>query len=201
MEGLYPLEDLSLKDLARKTAMLLALCTAHRAQTLTCIKINNILNSTDKIEIKIPDLIKTSGPGRFQPFMVFSSFNEKPELCLVKALRKYLEVTEKIRGNIQQLFITTKKPYKAINSQTFDHWIKSVLKESKIDTSIFSAHLTRHASTSKAFSKGVNLTTIKRTAGWSENSQVFAKFYNRPIRSVENYANIVLSKKKRYFID
>lgn len=34
LEKLYPLENLSFKDLTRKTAMLLALCTVHRAQTL-----------------------------------------------------------------------------------------------------------------------------------------------------------------------
>lgn len=193
LESLYPLENLGLNALSKKTAMLLALCTAHRAQTLTSIKINNITKSTERLEIRIPEIIKTSGPGRFQPLIVLPSFNDKPELCLVKSLTKYLEVTEKIRGKVQQLFITTRKPYKAINTQTFSHWIKSVLKESKIDTSTFSAHSTRHASTSKAFSKGLNLALIRRTAGWSENSQVFAKFYNRPITiSNDAFANTIL---------
>ena len=99
--------------------MLLALGIAHRAQTLTCININNISESARKLEIKIPELIKTSGPGRFQPWMVLSIFDEKPELCIVRSLTRYLEVTEKIRGKEQQLFITTRKPYRAIKTQTF----------------------------------------------------------------------------------
>lgn len=194
LEKLYPLENLSFKDLTRKTAMLLALCTAHRAQTLTSINIHNIVKLTGRLEIRVPDIIKTSGPGRFQPSIIITPFKEKPELCLMRSIIKYIEVTEKFRGNIQQLFITIKKPYRAIKTQTFSQWIKSVLKESKIDTSIFSAHSTRHASTSKAFSKGLNLSTIRKTAGWSENSQVFANFYNRPIALNDDvFSNVVLN--------
>lgn len=194
LEKLYPLENLSLKDLTRKTAMLLALCTAHRAQTLTNINIHNIVKKTGRLEIRIPDIIKTSRPGRFQPLIIITAFNKKPELCLMRSIIKYLEITEKVRGNIQQLSITIKKPYRAINKQTLSQWIKAVLKESKIDTSIFSAHSTRHASISKALCKGINLSTIRKTAGWSENSQVFAKFYNRPITINDgDFSNVTLS--------
>ena len=42
LEKLYPVEELSLKDLTRKIAMLMALSSAHRGQTLTNIKIGNI---------------------------------------------------------------------------------------------------------------------------------------------------------------
>lgn len=163
LSTLYPLDGLNLKQITLKTAMLLALCTAHRAQTLTSIKINNIVKTPDRIEIKVPEIIKTSGPGRFQPLIVVQTFESKPELCLVKTLLRYLQITEKIRGEVQQLFVTIKRPHKAINTQTFSHWVKSVLRMSEIDTSIFSAHSTRHASTSRAFSRGINLTTIRKT--------------------------------------
>lgn len=45
----------------------------------------------------------------------------------------------------------------------------------------FTAHSTRHAATSIALKKEVDLETIRKTAGWSQNSQVFAKYYNRSI--------------------
>ncbi|XP_067216270.1 uncharacterized protein [Linepithema humile] len=139
LETLSPLKDLSLRVLTQKTAMLLALCTAQRAQTLTSITINNIIKLPGRLEIRVPDIIKTSGPGKFQPLLIIPAFIEKPELCLMHSVIRYLEVTAKLRGNIQQLFITTRKPYRAINTQTFSQWIKSVLRESKIDTSIFSS--------------------------------------------------------------
>ena len=62
-----------------------------------------------------------------------------------------------------------------------------MLKESGVDTSIFSAHSTRHASTSKVNNKGVSVDVIKKTAGWSEKSRVFAEFYNQTIVSNDEH--------------
>lgn len=47
----------------------------------------------------------------------------------------------------------------------------------------YTPHSTRHAATSTALAKGVDLNIIKSTAGWSKESEVFARFYNRPIES------------------
>ncbi|CAD6229277.1 GSCOCG00012103001-RA-CDS, partial [Cotesia congregata] len=55
------------------------------------------------------------------------------------------------------------------------------LAEIKISSIRYTAHSTRHASTSKAAERGVNVDEIKRVAGWSQKSQVFARFYNLPI--------------------
>lgn len=56
---------------------------------------------------------------------------------------------------------------------------------------IFSAHSTRHAATSAAYVKGISLETIRRTAGWSQGSQMFARVYNRPIETKEEFAKAV----------
>ena len=58
--------DLDLEKITLKTVMLLALSTAQRAQTITKIRLSNIKRVPDGLEIRIPDLLKTSGPGRFQ---------------------------------------------------------------------------------------------------------------------------------------
>ncbi|OXU21011.1 hypothetical protein TSAR_009850 [Trichomalopsis sarcophagae] len=60
-------EDLSLKLLSTKLISLLALITGHRLQTISLIKIDNIVTKNDLIEIKIPDRIKTSGPNKNHP--------------------------------------------------------------------------------------------------------------------------------------
>ena len=49
---------------------------------------------------------------------------------------------------------------------------------SGIDISIFTAHSTRMASTSKAAAMGVGLQTILKTTGW-HGAQNFKKFYHR----------------------
>lgn len=100
--------------------MLLALSTAHRAQTIVTIKITKI--------------IKTSSHNKFQPLLVLPRFTEKPQLCVVETLLKYIKITTEIRKETTQLFLSIKKPHNPVSTQTFSSWIKTVLKESKIDT-------------------------------------------------------------------
>lgn len=184
LEKLHPLSQLKPKDIAEKTATLLALTSAHRLQTLALIRIENIHVSPDGIIIKIPDLIKTSKPGSFQPELKFPYFKDKPTLCTASTILAYLEYTKPLRtSNTSKLLIATVKPYGAVSAQTIDHWIKSVLHKAGIDTTQFSAYSTRHAAVSTAYRKGVDIDTIRRTAGWSEKSQIFFKFYNRPAQT------------------
>lgn len=192
-----PLENLNLQDLSERTVTILALATAHRLQTLALININNITRRNTRIEIKIPDLIKTSKPGTLQPLLVLPFFNERPNLCAARTLLKYIEVTKTLRGDKEKLFIGIKKPHQEISSQTIARWIKGTLKKCGINTDQFTAYSTRHASTSAAFQRGVDINTIRKTAGWSEQSNVFANFYNRPITSNQEVFNrAILNKRK-----
>ncbi|XP_043270419.1 uncharacterized protein [Venturia canescens] len=172
-----PNNDISLKQLSSKLATLLALVTGHRIQTLSLININDINVSNDRIEIKIPAQIKTSGPKRKQPVLILPFFDKK-EICAAQTLLDYLKVTQEIRGETEILFISFKKPHKAVGTQTLSKWIKKVLKESGIDTDCFGAYSTRHASTSAAKRVGVNIDTIRATAGWTNESKTFTRFYD-----------------------
>lgn len=178
---LYPNEDLSLEILSKKLTTLLALVTAHRAQTLSKINIGNISSSQSGLFIKIPDLIKTSRAGSLQPVLSLPYFPERPQICPASTLNTYLDKTKNLRQDLQLLFISFRKPHREVTSQTLSRWVKSTLESSGIDTSLFTAHSTRHAATSKAFRSGVSLDTIRKTAGWSANSMVFARHYNRII--------------------
>lgn len=184
--------SLSLENLSKKLVTLLAIATAHRVQTLSLIKLSNIYQYSDKMLIKIPDLIKTSRVGLNQPILCLPFFTEKPELCPGQALLAYIDKTKLIRSNCDQLFITFKKPHKHVSSQTISRWIKETLNKSGIDTSIFTAHSTRHASTSAASRLGVNIDVIRKAAGWSETSKTFAQFYNREIVHCDDFARSIL---------
>lgn len=177
----FPLEDMSIEKLTRKTVILLALCTAHRAQTLAAIETNNILTSDDGIEIRVPAILKTSKPESVQPRIVLPFFHAKPELCVAGTIMQYLKITDPYRRGNTKLFLGTKKPYHPVSVQSISRWIKDVLRMSGLDTKIFTGHSTRHAATSVAFQKGMDFQTIRRTAGWSEKSNTFAKFYNKPL--------------------
>lgn len=184
----YPNDLTSLASVTKKTVTLLALVTAHRMQTISKIKILNIdFNNPDHISIKIPDLIKSSRLGASQPNLILPFFVDRPTICPALALKRYLDMTQALRGDIDTLFISIKKPYRPVTAQTLGRWVKDILGESGIDTSMFTAHSARHAATSSAHRHGVNINTIRSTAGWSGNSQVFARFYQRNI--VTNSSN------------
>lgn len=98
LKNKFPNEQLSLQDLTQKTVTLLALITAQRVQTLTKIDLKNIKKFEQHIEIKISDIIKTSGPNRFQPCLVIPFFQQDPTICVASALQCYLDMTEGLRN-------------------------------------------------------------------------------------------------------
>ena len=189
----WPNEDLSLEALSKKTVTLLALVTAHRVQTLSLIKTNNIQIQSTFILIKVPDLIKTSKPNSYQPVLRLPYFNERPQICPARCLEAYINKTQTLHKH-GFLFINCKQPHHKITPQTISRWIKDTLRRSGVDTSIWSAHSTRHASTSTASRLGVSIDTIRNTAGWSQSSSVFARFYNKEVITyVDQFARSILS--------
>lgn len=179
----FPYDSISLKNLSLKTVTLLALASAQRMQTLSLIKIKNITLDSEKIQIKIDDLIKTSRPGAYQPLIVLPFIKENHKICPALCLKAYLERTTSLRNQEDYLFISYQKPHKKVVSQTLSHWVKFILEKSGIDINVYGAHSTRHASTSAAHRAGVNLEVIRQAAGWSESSNVFLKYYKKDVVS------------------
>ncbi|XP_059612599.1 uncharacterized protein LOC132259072 [Phlebotomus argentipes] len=185
--------ELTLKDLSFKLIILLALITGHRMQTFSLINIEDIRETEERIEIRIPKRIKTSSVGRSQPVLIIPFYNEEPKLCVASTLKHYLSKTNELRGAEKQLFISHKRPHKLVGAQTLSHWVKNVLEECEIDTTVFSGYSTRHAATSAANRKGLDIEVIKKTAGWTMNSHTFVKFYNLPLaNNKESFANVIL---------
>lgn len=190
---LHPLNSLSLENLTKKFVTLMALTTAHRVQTFSKINLDNINKFEDRIEIRISEKIKTSGPNKYQPILILPFFKDKEELCVASAALAYINATKNLRGNEKHLILTYKKPYHPASSQTISRWIKTVLKNSGINTEIYQSHSTRHAATSAAFRSGISIEAIRKTAGWTESSKVFNTFYNKTVTTNStNFANAIL---------
>ncbi|EZA60816.1 hypothetical protein X777_13016, partial [Ooceraea biroi] len=184
IERLHPLKQLKFKNAAEKVTTLLALTTAQRLQTLALIRLENISVSNFGLSKTITDQIKTSKPGSFQPELILPFYKEKPGLCVASAVLDYIELTKDLRHQrTRNLFIATTKPFDAVTAQTIGHWVKALLGKAGIDTNQFTAYSTRHAAVSAAHSRGVDIATIRRCAGWASGSQTFFKFYNRPIQA------------------
>lgn len=191
----FPNEEISMKQLSEKLATLLALTTSQRMQTLSAIDIRNIQKTQEYFEIKIPAQLKTSGHQKLQPNLILPFYPEDPTICVAGALEVYLRRTDCLQ-NTTNLFISWKKPYNAISTQSLSRWIKRVLEESGIDSSTFTAYSTRHAATSTAKHKGISIDLIKKTAGWTQSSQTFARFYDRKIiPKSDNFAKAILKSK------
>ncbi|KAI5632414.1 phage integrase family domain-containing protein [Phthorimaea operculella] len=121
-----------------------------------------------------------------QPVLVLPVFSEKPQICPVSTLKTYINKTEVLRDNNNySLFISLRRPHAPVTSQTLGRWVKDTLLSSGVDVSKFTAHSTRHASTSMAHSLGVSVDIIRKTAGWTGSSNTFGKFYNRIILDSE----------------
>ena len=110
---------------------------------------------------------------------------------MYQTLVYYLSVTETLRKSTT-LFISFIKPHGAVTASTIGRWIKIVLGEAGIDTSIFTAHSTRSASTSKA-AASVPVDTILATAGWKEES-TFRKYYSRTVPGSKQLSTAVLNR-------
>lgn len=192
LDQMAPLENLTLQQLTSKLAMLLALVTAHRKQTLIAIRRSNIHIVENGYEIEIPSRIKTTRPGSYQPLLLLPRFIDKPNLCVASTLEIYLERTSSLLET-DNLFITTRRPHKAASKDTLSRWIRSFLSECGINSK-YAPHSVRHAATSSAQAKGIELSVIKNLAGWSATSKVFEIFYNRPIiKDRAAFAQAVLS--------
>ena len=180
-----------LRALSKKLVMLLALTTGQKCQTLHFLDIRNIEMDVSYVKFRIGDLLKQSKPGVHLHELYIESYQVNDNLCVVKCLKKYLEVTESLRSDTK-LLVSTQKPYKGASKNTISNWIRETLKDSGIDLSIFSPHSTRSASTS-AVSKKLPIDTILRTAGWKSDC-VFRKHYKRPISNDSSFSCSILAE-------
>lgn len=194
LEKLHPLESLNLKDLSSKLATLLVLITGQRVQTIFYIKIDKITESANGFKAFIEDRLKTSGHNRVQPCLEIPFFRDNPSLCVASIVKYYIQRTKEIRPKDETyLFLGTRFPHARASKDTISRWVKETLHKAGVDKQ-FTAHSTRHASTSQVFKRNVSLDVIRRTAGWSNNSVVFQNYYLRPITntSTSQFAKAIL---------
>lgn len=184
--------NISLEDLSLKLVSILALVTAQRVQTLKSLKISNIIWS-NPVQIKLTDVLKTTNIHNQNPLIILPPYHDS-RLCPVACLKMYIDKTRDIRlQNCEQLFISFVRPHGPITSQTISRWLCNVLKLANISIEEFGSHSYRHAATSMAAKRGVNVDIIMKSVGWSNKSRTFATFYHKPIVNNTALADAVLS--------
>ena len=178
LKKLLPSENLSLLLLSCKLAMLFALLSGQRGQTLYLIDIRNIEFRYKTVVVRIGDLLKPSSPTIHSGELVLEGYTKDTDMCILNVLKTHLEYTKLLRGSGTRLFIASQKPHHPISRDNFSRWIRQVLLSAGIDLSLFSPHSTRSAATS-AVEKRVPVNTILKVASWQKECS-FRKFYNKP---------------------
>ena len=103
------------------------------------------------------------------------------KICPVLLVRHYLKQTASVRKS-SKLFLNHQKPHHAVAKDTLSKWVKSTLRKSGIDTTKYTAHSTRAASTSAAARASVDISTIMKAASWTR-AGTFKKFYHKEIKT------------------
>lgn len=178
--------DPSLIQISRKAATLIALTTMLRGGEIASIQLPSINLSDLQISFTLGNPRKSQRSGPLHQIFI-QSWPQNPAICPVQSIDTYIAKTASLRNeaNRSHLFIGSTKPHKPVTSSTIGRWIKDQLRESGIDTSVFSSHSTRGAAGSKALANGVPLKSILNQGHWARES-TFAKFYQRDVNVDRN---------------
>jgi len=180
-----PILSASLRDATTKAAFLIAVASARRCSELHALAIGshivfsrrgatlyfrskflakNERSNFRSAPISLPKLDKLSGNRRLS--------------CPVRALKWYISKTQLVRGDIEQLFITTTKPYRPAARATIARWlVEAIVNNNALQSDGRpNAHSTRAVSTSTAFHRGVSIQDIVNTVSW-KTDHVFITTY------------------------
>ena len=172
--------------------MLMAILSGERCQTIHALTTKDMKASNNKVMFIVNDLLKTTKPSKECTKLEFLSFYEDPRICVVRYLSEYLERTKNMRHDHHKLLVSYQKPHRPVSTDTVSRWLKIELKFAGIDTSTFSAHSTRAASTSAAKAQKLSITTIMASAGWSSES-TFTKYYKTISKPTDNFGKQLLT--------
>lgn len=173
--------------------MLIILVTGQRIQTIQKLRIDYMVCKNTSVDFCVTDLLKQSRPGNVGSTITLSAYPLERTLCVLTYLKRYLLDTSDLRANEKALFISFKRPHKAVSTDTIARWVKIVMTNAGVSTDVFKPHSTRAASTSAASNAQVPVDEILRTVGWS-TEKTFQRFYNKPICSMGQFAGAVLHK-------
>ena len=193
------MKDTDLKHLTLKTAFLLALASGKRRSEIHSWVANKVSNlgqwervalfpSSDFIA---KNQLAREGSQSVSPVtipalttIVDRQFKEDRTLCLVWALRYYVDRTKDLRGSRSLLFISFKKGYTSdIRPATLSSWLKQTIllcykqaDQQALDLFQVKAHDIRAFAASKAFYGGVLVHQIMQACHWKARN-TFTNFY------------------------
>lgn len=199
MPEMRDLGTLSLLDLSRRTAFLLAVACGRRCSEIHALSIRSgYLQVSEAGATILPraGFLAKNQTLRFNPKPIFlpdlrraTGDPEDRHWCPVRCLKFYLAKTRPIRGETDQLFITSTLPHGPVSRKTLSRWIVEVVlgAYSKFDRTLphAMAHDIRGQSASWALYKGVPIAEIIANIGW-QTETTFQSTYLKDVLSGEH---------------
>ena len=185
--------ELMLEMLTKKLVTLLCLLSGQRVQAISSLRTDFSKVDDQLYTFYIPVVLKTTKPGRHQAPLQFQVFPHNNKLCVVNCLKEYTKRTDNIRENLakqpKNLILSYAYPHLPVGPSTIARYVKQFLGLAGIDLTVFTAHSTRSASTSKANNIGLSMKDIQKAAGWT-NDSTFRRFYDLPL--LKNFGTEIL---------
>jgi integrase len=185
-----------------KTAFLMALATGRRVSELHALRKTDLVITDEKVVFAVAEgfISKTQKPGDTPLVieMIANSGNEA--LCPVKCLKQYLVMTEKLRPDRHQLFVSFCTPHKEISKDTLSRWLASVIRDSyKVLHDCLLPHVNAHeirAVAASMFVRGNTIDDILSTGLW-KSKFCFLNHYFRDVVdwNLSDCGSIVVANK------
>ncbi len=160
-------------------AGLLALCQPKWVSELAHLDLQFMSRDTTSVVFALPIVTKTQRAGSSPISAHYVSFPSDPLLCPITLISAYLHRTASLWGSHQRLLLSYCKPFAPVSAQPVSRWVVTCLSAAGIDTSVFKAHSTRAASTSKVVAASLPIGQVLEAGNWSDKSNTFAHFYHR----------------------
>jgi len=167
---------LNIKDLSKKTAMLILICTACRISVLKRLSIVHIKDLGDRFALNPLGYDKTGSFSKPSQTLYLTKFSEAA-LCPYRALKAYLKVRPKVEFN--SLFVSSNRKRSA-SQYEINGWISELMHLAEVPNN-FKPHSIRGAATSKAHGT-LPTSVILEAANW-KGYDTFRKYYLKSVTS------------------
>ena len=188
-------KNLSLKYLGFKVLVLLLLVTGQRSQVALMLRLDRMSEYDDgSVGFVLTKPLKTAKTGDKLVELKLQPYNTQSKLCVIRALKQYLERTRDLRKS-KFLFVSFRKKHEAVSKGTIARWIAHVLRVSGVNIGKYGPHSLRGAGVSAGTRLGVNTDVLLKYGSW-RNMSTMARHYQKEVEVLpdENLGRVLLDE-------
>ena len=172
-------EDLSLGYLGKKAATLILLCTARRFKDVVNLNLSSCTRNNFQYTFVLTRPSKTYTQSTYEMQRVTIKRFKDKKVCPYNAISHYINKTKNVRRT-QFLFVTSNN-FKSVAPATLSRWVKNILQDAGVDTTVYKPHTTRHASASSFAYSTNNLAQTLKLGCWKTTSSFYKHYLRKPV--------------------